>query len=373
MEAAAALYADRPAAERQLNAKPRVLGRAAEATRRPGGGRASRLAAGAACALALACQDPDAAEQPPSSSLVAAHLSAALEASGTEHFALLQRLCTQATGTELRVSGPLVPPPDSLPTAPGAPEPWMTAPARVFDDLYFVGQTRYSAWAVATPEGVVVIDPLFDYSVRGAVEGGLAQLGLDPADIRYVIVSHAHSDHAGGARYLQDTYGARVVLSRADWDLLERTEGDWPKPRRDIEAEDGYELALGGKTLRLHVTPGHTPGTISTIIPVSDRGSPHVAALWGGTAFNFMGRGEEATRFREYVASAERFAMLAREAGADVVLSNHPQYDGTTVKLARLAGRGPRDAHPYVIGSDGVQRFFAVAASCARAGLAAVG
>jgi metallo-beta-lactamase class B len=372
VEAAAALYADRPAAERQLNGQPRVPGRAATATRHACATRTRRLAAAGSCALALACGDPE-DEQPPSSSEVAVHLAAALEASGAEHIALLERLCTQATGTQLRISGPLAPPPDSLPSAPDAAEAWMTAPAQVFDDLYFVGQTRYSSWAVTTLEGIVVIDPLFDYSVRGAVEGGLEQLGLDPADIRYVIVSHAHSDHAGGARYLQDTYGARVILSRADWDLLERTEAEWPKPRRDIEADDGYELALGGKTLRLYVTPGHTPGTISTIIPLSDRGEPHVAALWGGTAFNFMGRGEDETWFREYERSAERFAAVAREAGADVVLSNHPQYDGTTFRLARLAGRGPRDAHPYVIGPEGVRRFFAVAASCARAGLAAVG
>jgi len=325
--------------------------------------------------LLVGCAEA-AEEAPPPATVNPAteHLTAALQASGTEHYALLARLCTQATGTELRASGStFVPPPDSLPTAPGATEGWITRPVRVFDNLYFVGQTRYSAWAVTTSAGIIVIDPLFDYSVEGAVEGGLRELGLDPADIRYVIVSHGHGDHAGGARRLQDEYGARVILAPEDWDLLEQAGGDWPKPRRDIEATDGFELTLGGTTLVLHRTPGHTAGTISTIIPVTDGGTPHVAALWGGTAFNFMGRGEEARWFGEYVASAERFAQIALAAGADIVLSNHPQYDGSTTKLDALAARAPGAVHPYVIGTESVARYLTVAASCARAGLAGVG
>jgi metallo-beta-lactamase class B len=316
------------------------------------------------------CAEPE-AEPPPDP--IAAHLTAALEASGLDHIALLERLCTQATGTELLVSNPMLEAPDSLPTAAGATEGWLTEPVRVFDNLYFVGQTRYSAWAVTTSEGIIVIDPLFDYSVQGAIEGGLTRLGLDPADIRYVIVSHGHSDHAGGARYLQDTFGARVILAPEDWDLLERTGGDWPKPRRDIEATDGFELTLGEATLVLHRTPGHTPGTISTIIPVRDGDTPHVAALWGGTAFNFMGRGEDVRWFGEYIASAERFTEIARAAGADIVLSNHPQYDGSTTRLAAVAAREPRAQHPYVIGTESVVRYLNVAASCARAGLAGIG
>jgi metallo-beta-lactamase class B len=223
---------------------------------------------------------------------------------------------------------------------------------------------------VTTPGGIIVIDPLFEYSVEAAIGEGLASLGLDPVEIRYVIVSHGHRDHVGGARYLQDTYGARVVMAREDWDLLEGTGGDWPKPVRDIEAYDGFELELGGVTLTLHATPGHTPGTVSTIIPVSDGEEAHVAALWGGTAFNFIGDDDEARWFQEYVASAERFTEIARAAGADVILSNHPQYDGSTTKLPALADRRPGEPHPYVIGTESVARYLTVAAECARAGLA---
>jgi len=256
--------------------------------------------------------------------------------------------------------------PSASPDRPG----WYAEPRRVFDNLFWVGQTRYTAWAVTTPEGIVVIDPLFEYSVEAAIEDGLTRLGLDPGDIRYVIVSHGHRDHVGGARYLQDAFGARVIMAPEDWDLVEASGGEWPKPVRDIEATEGYRLELGGTVLTLHGTPGHTPGTISTIFPVQDGDETHMAALWGGTAFNFMGDDDEDRWFREYISSAERFADIARSAGVDVLLSNHPQYDGSTTKLPALASRAPDAPHPYVIGAESVDRYLTVAAECARAGIA---
>jgi metallo-beta-lactamase class B len=301
---------------------------------------------------------------------VQAHVDAARTAAGVEHAALFERLCTQTGGAELVGPGNAPAVPDSLPSASADRPGWYAEPRRVFDNLYWVGQTRYTAWAVTTPEGIVIIDPLFEYSVEAAIEEGLTRLGLDPSEIRYVIVSHGHRDHVGGARYLQDEFGARVVMAPQDWDLVEASGGDWPKPVRDIEAYDGYRLELGGTTLTLHATPGHTPGTVSTIIPVRDGDDSHVAALWGGTAFNFMGDDDEAAWFRAYIVSAERFAEVARAAGADVVLSNHPQYDGSTTKLPELSSRAPDDPHPYVIGAESLDRYLTVAAECARAGIA---
>src|SRR5689334_12078089 len=83
---------------------------------------------------------------------------------------------------------------------------WHAEPVKVFDNLYFVGQTEYSVWAITTSAGIILIDAIFDYSVDDEVVGGLKKLGLDPANIKYVIVSHGHSDHSGGAKYLQDTF-----------------------------------------------------------------------------------------------------------------------------------------------------------------------
>src|SRR5690606_39720870 len=91
-------------------------------------------------------------------------------------------------------------------------EEWYREPMQVFDNLYYVGMIEFSTWAVTTSDGIIVIDPVFDYSVEGAVVEGLRKLGLDPSDIRYVLVSHGLGDHAGGAKYLQEEFGARVLM-----------------------------------------------------------------------------------------------------------------------------------------------------------------
>jgi metallo-beta-lactamase class B len=256
--------------------------------------------------------------------------------------------------------------------APATPDRsrWAREPLKVFDNLYYVGEREYSAWAVTTPAGIIIIDPIYDYSVEEQVVGGLKKLGLDPSQIKYVVVSHAHRDHAGGAWYLQERFGARVLLTAPDWEMLERNKQNWPKPKRDMVVTDGQQLTLGGTTLTFVHTFGHTPGTMSTIVPVTDRGQRHVAALWGGTGFNFTITPERPAShwFDAYIASARRFREAAAKAGADVFLSNHPSWDGSNDKMTRLTARAAADPHPYVIGAKAVQNYFTIAEHCAQAG-----
>src|SRR4029079_14341352 len=100
---------------------------------------------------------------------------------------------------------------------------WHAEPVKVFDNLYWLGQTEVSVWAITTSQGIVVIDPIFDYSVEDEFVEGWKKVGLDPAQIKYAIVSHGHADHSGGAKYLQDHLKTRILLSGADWESLERT------------------------------------------------------------------------------------------------------------------------------------------------------
>jgi metallo-beta-lactamase class B len=302
---------------------------------------------------------------------IESHVAAARAAAGTESIALLN-LCAPAAPARSGQPTPAArsgqPGRAGAPPSPPDRSQWHTEPVKVFDNLYYVGEREYSAWAVTTSDGIIIVDPIYDYSVEDQVVGGLRTLGLDPATIKYVVVSHAHRDHAGGARYLQERFGARVLLSATDWDMLERTGGSWPKPTRDMTVADAQRLTLGDTTLTFHHTPGHTPGTISTVIPVKDRGTPHLAVLWGGTAFNFTASPERPRRywFDAYIASAERMRAVAATAGADVFLSNHPSWDGSTAKMAALASR-TTGGHPYVIGVASLQRRLTVAAECAKA------
>jgi len=302
------------------------------------------------------------------------HLARGRAASGKDFDALVGVTCDL-----VKPPAAAAPASPAQPAQPGPPAraTWHAEPAKVFDNVYLVGQTEYSAWAVTTSAGIILMDAIFDYSVEDEVVNGLKALGLDPNQIKYVVISHAHGDHVGGAGFLQKR-GARIVMSAADWDLMERTQVNYLKPTRDIVATDGQKLTLGDTTVTLYITPGHTLGTISSLIPVKDGGRPHVAAYWGGTAFNWVrGPAQYITPdrpasfwFTQYAASARRFRDVAARANADVLLSNHTNFDGSKTKIPALRARAPGAPHPYVVGKDAVRRYLTVADECARAGLA---
>jgi metallo-beta-lactamase class B len=298
------------------------------------------------------------------------HVQVARAAAGQEHLGVFNPLCIpRAT--------PAAPAQNA--TAPQSATPdraqWHVEPVKVFDNLYFVGQSEFSAWAVTTSAGIILVDTIFDYSVEDEVVSGLKKLGLDPAQIKYAVVSHGHVDHVGGAKYLQEHFGTRVLLAAEDWDLLDRS--TYTRPKRDLVVTDGQKLTLGDVTLTLYITPGHTLGTISTLIPVKDGGRPHLVAEWGGTMFNWIQQQaryitpERNDRFwfDTYRNSARRFRDIATRAGADVLISNHTNYDGSKRKLPALAMRKAGDPHPFVVGADSVQRYLTVVEECATAGL----
>ncbi len=292
-----------------------------------------------------------------------AHAALAKTAAGEDYQNLFNFLCTvpgprgggapRGQGGGQRQGRPQGPPDRST---------WYAEPAKVFDNLYFVGQSEYSVWAVTTSEGIILLDAIYDYSVEEEVDGGLKKLGLDPTKVKYAIVSHAHPDHYAGAKFLQDRYGARVIMSAADWDVLDRANGT--KPKRDMVATDGQKLTLGDTTLTMYVTPGHTPGTISTVFPVKDNGRSHLVALWGGTGLN-----ADRDSLEKYIASAKRFSDIVGQARADVTLSNHTDWDRSKVNLPMLTKRAPGSSNPYVVGDESVRRYLKVAEECATSRL----
>ena len=288
-------------------------------------------------------------------------VSRARAAAGTEYQNLFNFLCAVPAA---RGGGPAGGGRRGGGAPPGPPDrtAWYAEPVKVFDNLYFVGQSEYSAWAVTTPQGIILIDTLFDYSVEEEVVGGLTKLGLDPSTIRYAVVTHPHPDHHGGAKLLQDRYKTRIVMSAADWDVIDRLGGT--KPARDLVAADGQTITLGDTTVTLHITPGHTPGTLSALIPVRDNGKPHLVALWGGTGLN-----ADRASLEQYVASAQRFSNLAQKAGADIILSNHTDWDQSKINLPQLAKRTAGSPNPYVVGNAAVRRYLDVARECATARL----
>ena len=176
----------------------------------------------------------------------------------------------------------------------------------------------------------------------------MQKVGLDPKNIKYVLISHAHGDHIGGAEMLQTRYGARVVMGGPDWDLVAKYPNRYKTmaPKRDIVATDGMKITLGDTTVTIWLTPGHTPGTLSYTFTVLDRGKPVNVAYSGGTAFNFVNNTPDPgiKNFQTYIESQKHMAAKAASTGATVLLSNHSEFDNAFNKNRMLAGRGERSA-----------------------------
>jgi metallo-beta-lactamase class B len=229
-------------------------------------------------------------------------------------------------------------------------------PFKVFDNLYYVGPGYVSVWLLTTPEGNILFDsaqePYVDYVI-----GNIRKVGVDPKTIKYIILSHGHLDHFGGAAKIQEASGGRVVAVEEDWKMMEATGNRRGgggggaaarSPKRDMVVKDGDTLSLGGQMLKFHQTSGHTPGVLTTEgITVYDGGKPHRAIVWGGGGYR--GGLVEA---EQSLKSANKVAQIK---GVEVNLQIHSWaaedgYPGGGVleRGMMLKTRKPGSPHPFV-------------------------
>lgn len=236
-------------------------------------------------------------------------------------------------------------------------------PVEVFDRVYSIGTAENNIWAIDTDAGIILLDTLStEADARDVIVANMRTLGLDPKRIRIIVVTHNHFDHFGGAAYLKALSGAKIGMSRADW-TGKVTIGTLPiKAADDFYIEDGQVITLGGRSLTALLTPGHTPGTISLVFPVSDHGVPHMASLFGG-----QGSPRDVDALMTFRHSLDHFADYTDRMQADVVLSNHTVGDDGLTRVAALQRRRAGEANPYVVGREGVIRYDAEWRGCLSA------
>ena len=250
------------------------------------------------------------------------------------------------------------------PAAAPPKENWYAEGGQVFDNLYMLTTKVNSAWAVKTSGGIILIDTLFGYAAQDAIVDGLKKVGLNPADIKYIIVSHAHGDHDGAVKFLQDTYNARVIVGPKDWELAARQADPY---RHDIEATDGQKLTLSDTTVTIYITPGHTGGTLSVLVPVKDHGQPHMAMEWGGTALSGATSKE---MLESYISNAKRMKDISDGVGADVIIVNHTDYNDALNRFERTKARKEGEPNPWIVGKGEVEKYLTVVEECAKSWLA---
>jgi metallo-beta-lactamase class B len=256
-------------------------------------------------------------------------------------------------------------------------------PTKILDDVYAIGNVGTTAYVIRTSAGLLMIDALGGGSadatsaqLESQLLPGFRALGLDPAQVKIILVTHGHPDHFGGASYFQDHFGTRVYVSAADWAAMEhpargrggRGGTPSPIPTHDGDIADGVPITLGDFTVTPVAIPGHTPGSMAFIFPVHDRGKKHVAALFGGASLTPQTLTDDT--FQTYLASVLRFKDATKKAHVDVALQNHPLMIPIQERIDVLARRGARDPNPFVVGAAEYQKFVDVMVGCSRVQIA---
>jgi metallo-beta-lactamase class B len=248
-------------------------------------------------------------------------------------------------------------------------ENYTVEPTRVFDNMYFIGMSSQNTWAITTSAGIILLDTLNSTEeARDVIVPSLEKVGLNPADIEYIIIGHGHpgqSDHTGGALYLQQTYGPQVIMHPLDTaQVLPNQRPDRPLATPDIEAGNGRTLTLGDTTVTMVHIPGHTPGSTGVIVPVTYNGTPHTVMTFAATQMPT----------RESLLQFERvFYEYARPMNVEAALNFHAgglQDDFTLLESIRSDRTAP---NPYLYGPERFDRWMSIMIECGRARLAAMG
>jgi metallo-beta-lactamase class B len=223
---------------------------------------------------------------------------------------------------------------------------WKTPmkPFHVIQDIYYVGTTDISAWLIFTLQGFILIDGGLP-ETAAPIEANIKTLGFDIKDVKVLLNSHAHFDHAGGLAKLKRDSGAELVASAADRPILERghitfgpsaaPEDDFPRVKVDRAITDGDTVMLGGVTLTAHITPGHTPGCTNWTMPIVDGRDNHEVIFFCSMTV----AGNPLVNNKAYPAIAAdykaSFAAL-KKIDADIFLAPHGDQMNLEKKVATL-------------------------------------
>ncbi len=246
-------------------------------------------------------------------------------------------------------------------------------PYRVMSSLYYVGTNYLASFLVTTPKGHILINPDYEQSVP-LIRASVEKLGFHFSDIKIILISHAHDDHAAGCALAKKLTGAKLMVMDADAAEVENGgAGDfqyrqhWTPAKVDRILHDGDIVTLGGIRLVAHLTPGHTKGCTTWTMEVREGERPYHVVIVGSPNVNPGYKLVGNTRYPQIASDYERTFRVLAGLPCDIFLGAHGAYYDMDNKLKKLRAGG---RNPF-IDPDGYRAYVAERERAFRAELSA--
>lgn len=261
---------------------------------------------------------------------------------------MTSRLLAAASLTVLAFAPPSLaqtPPPAAASASDDMPAKWKapTEPFRIIDNVYYVGTAGLASYLFVTPQGDILLDGTIPEAAP-QIEANIQKLGFQLSDIKYLLNSHAHYDHAGGLAQLKKDTGATLIASEGDRSALEggfhlgdEAQGPrMPPVKVDLAIQDGYQLKLGGRTLTAHLTPGHSRGCTSWGFEARDGGKTYQGLVFCSAtvaANRLVAPPQYEGIVADYRSTFDKVARMK----TDIFLAPHVEFFDLPGKRAKLA------------------------------------
>jgi metallo-beta-lactamase class B len=224
----------------------------------------------------------------------------------------------------------------------------------VIGNIYFVGSKGLGIYLVATPQGHILINAGLEDSVP-MIQQNVEKVGFRFSDIKILLISHAHFDHAAGAARIKKLTGAKYMVMDSDVPVVEsggkedffygHTPGMlYPAAKVDRVLHDGDTVSLGDTVLTAHLTPGHTKGCTTWTMKVHEGGESYDVVIVGSPNVNEGYKLVNNAAYPQITGDYEKAFGVLRSLHCDVFLGAHGNYYDMEWKYARMAS----SANPFI-------------------------
>ena len=213
---------------------------------------------------------------------------------------------------------------------------------KVISNVYYVGTQDYASFLVTSPSGHILINPVFEDSVD-LIKIGVEKLGFKFGDIKVILISHAHGDHAAGVSKMKEMTGAQFMVMDGDVPATEHP-ASYLAARISRVLLYGDEVKLGGITLVAHLTPGHTKGNTTWTMKTTENGRTLDVVIVGSAGVNSAPSLVNNAAYPAIVEDYQKTFRVLKALPCDVFLASHGKFYGMKQKYARLG----QPVNPFV-------------------------